>query len=75
MELNELTGDSRWIQSALRSLELVKQAQVLASPNKALCGAIPGSEPLWGWYNDGMVLNWAAKFFIDALLKKEALEL
>ena len=41
--------------------------------NPDLRGAIPGPDPLWGWYNDGAMPNWAAKFFIDALLEYAAL--
>jgi hypothetical protein len=68
-----LTGEEHWKNTADRALELVKKGQVLNSPNSALRGAIPGADPIWGWYNDGAVLNWSAKFFIDALLKKKGL--
>lgn len=74
MDLYRLDGDEYWLRASDRAIELVKQAQLLHSSNPNLKGAIPGPDPMWGWYNDGAVLNWAAKFFIDALLSKSALE-
>ncbi len=35
------------------------------NPNKR--GAFPGSVPFWGWYMPFRYINWAAKFFIDAV--------
>ncbi len=74
MDLHRLDGDDMWLGSAYRAIELVKQSQLLRSSNPNLAGAIPGPAPMWGWYNGGVVLNWAAKFFIDALLSKAAIE-
>jgi hypothetical protein len=36
-----------------------------------LRGGVPGSWPVWGEYCQYMVLNWATKFFVDALLREE----
>lgn len=74
MDLFELTGKDKYLAGAETALELVKQGQILQSDEPALAGAIPGSAPLWGWYNDGIMPNWAAKFFIDAVLQKKHLE-
>ncbi len=67
LALYRLDSDPVWLRSARAALDLVKRAQLMAVENPDLHGAIPGPDPLWGWYNDGAVLNWAAKFFIDAL--------
>lgn len=67
LSLYRLDGDPGWLRAARAALDLVKRAQLMESANPDLRGAIPGPDPMWGWYNDGAVLNWAAKFFIDAL--------
>jgi hypothetical protein len=57
----------------LRAIELVKRAQPLMHPHSGIRGGIPGSDPIWGDYLTMALPNWAAKYFIDALLRKEAL--
>ena len=74
MELYELTSQRKYLDGAELALQFVKQGQILESEDAALAGAIPGSAPLWGWYNDGVMPNWAAKFFIDAILHKKRLK-
>ena len=69
MDIGEWTGEARWLGYARAALELVKLGQSLDSSNPRIRGAIPGCMPMWGWYNDGTYPNWAAKFFIDALLR------
>jgi len=56
---------------ASRALELVMQAQDLDNPNPGLRGGIAGSDPVWGSYITMALPNWAAKFFIDAMLQQE----
>lgn len=73
MDLFEIHGAHKYLDGAERALELVKKGQILESEEQNLAGAIPGSDPLWGWYNDGIMPNWAAKFFIDAVLQKQRL--
>ena len=74
LDLYELYADKAYLEGANKAIELVKRGQLLESDNPGLRGAIPGSDPLWGWYNDGIMPNWAAKFFIDALLQLERIE-
>ena len=74
LDLYELYADKAYLEGANKAIELVKRGQLLESDNPGLRGAIPGSDPLWGWYNDGIMPNWAAKFFIDALLKIQDIE-
>jgi hypothetical protein len=60
-------------QAALRAIELVKQTQALSNPDDGIRGGIAGSNPIWGDYVAMALPNWAAKYFIDAILKKAAL--
>jgi hypothetical protein len=46
----------------------VKSYQKLNSFSEGIRGGIAGSKPIWGGYITNGYPNWAAKFFIDALL-------
>ena len=74
MDLYEKFGDEQCLLGARKAIDIVKRGQLMDSENPALHGAIPGSDPLWGWYNDGIMPNWAAKFFIDAILQLKRLQ-
>ncbi len=63
-------GDVRFLNAALKAVDLVKRAQILTNANPGLMGGIPGSDPFWGDYIRLGVPNWAAKFFVDALIEK-----
>ena len=63
-------GDVRFLNAALKAIDLVKRAQILSNANPGLKGGIPGSDPIWGDYIRLGVPNWAAKFFVDALIEK-----
>jgi hypothetical protein len=68
--LHSLSRNLRLVNAALRAIDLVKLAQPMRNPNPGLFGGIPGSDPVQGSYIEGAVPNWAAKFFVDALLEK-----
>jgi hypothetical protein len=68
--LFEANRQERFRNAALRAIELVQQAQPLAHPHPGIRGGIPGSDPIWGGYLTMALPNWAAKYFIDAMLKK-----
>jgi folate-dependent phosphoribosylglycinamide formyltransferase PurN len=70
LELHRLEGDPALVSAAFTALDLVKRAQLIRSSEPGLRGGIGGSDPLWGTYIHLAVPNWAAKFFIDALLAK-----
>ncbi|MEM8800503.1 MAG: prenyltransferase/squalene oxidase repeat-containing protein [Pseudomonadota bacterium] len=72
-KLFELTGEGRYGEVASQAIDLVKMAQPLTSPNPGIRGGIAGSDPVWGAYIFTSIPNWAAKFFIDALLEKARL--
>lgn len=65
--LSQLTGERRWFQRGVALTEQVKRTQVLVGdPN--IVGGIKGSQPIYGWYGKYQYLNWATKFYADALM-------
>jgi hypothetical protein len=44
----------------------------ISSPDPSIRGGLAGSWPVWGPYGQFQVLNWATKFFADALLMRAA---
>jgi folate-dependent phosphoribosylglycinamide formyltransferase PurN len=68
--LHSRSRNLRLVNAALKAIDLVKLAQPMRNPNPGLFGGIPGSDPIHGSYIEGAVPNWAAKYFIDALLEK-----
>jgi hypothetical protein len=69
--LHSLSRNLRLVNAALKAIDLVKLAQPMRNPNSGLFGGVPGSDPIHGSYIEGAVPNWAAKYFIDALLEKQ----
>ena len=72
LRLHELTGEPRWLEPAARALRFVKRTQNRAASEDGLRGAIPGSWPVDGEYGRYEALNWATKFFADALMRHDA---
>ena len=70
--LFERGGDTRFLNAALKAIDLVERAQPMESREPGIRGGIPGSDPVWGDYIRMAVPNWSAKFFVDALLQKRA---
>ena len=70
LDLHAQQADERLLQVAVHAIDLVKRSQLVHVRAPDLSGAIPGSAPIWGSYIRGACPNWAAKFFIDALLRK-----
>lgn len=68
LKLFEQTGVRQYYQSALSSLEYVMSCQEIHTNDLNIKGGIKGSHPIWGKYTRLSYPNWAAKFFIDALL-------
>lgn len=67
-ELYEMTGDEAFRTARTAANLYLMQRHNLAHPNPAVRGGVYGSWPVWGGYGQLLVLNWATKFFIDALL-------
>lgn len=66
-----LSGNDVYLQAARRAIAYVASTQDLATSNLDIRGGIAGSYPIWGKYARFEYPNWAAKFFIDALLALE----
>jgi uncharacterized protein YyaL (SSP411 family) len=63
-----IKGDEKYRDSARRAIEFVKRTQNLRHPNPGIRGGVKGSFPFDGPYGQYQMLNWAAKFFCDAIL-------
>jgi uncharacterized protein YyaL (SSP411 family) len=67
-----LNGDRQFLDAGLNLLDDVAATQDVTSPGKPCYGGIKGSLPVYGRYAPLQYPNWATKFFIDALLAKQA---
>jgi hypothetical protein len=65
------TGDSAWTSAAGRANRFNLSVQDLATDDEGARGGIPGSHPLKGGYMKHRYPNWAAKFFMDALMLEQ----
>lgn len=70
-KLYRLIGGTHFINAAFKAIDLIKRAQPMDNPNPGIRGGIAGSDPVWGGYIFVGIPNWAAKYFIDALLEKK----
>jgi hypothetical protein len=62
------TGDASWRRAATNANRFNLSVQNLAARDACVHGAVPGSHPLGGGYMHRRYPNWAAKFFMDALM-------
>jgi len=62
------TGDGAWLPAAERANRFNLSVQNLTADDAGVRGGIPGSHPLNGGYMKNRYPNWAAKFFMDALM-------
>jgi len=74
LRLFQLSGEARLRTAAERSLRYVMACQDVAGPDADVRGGIKGSQPIWGGYAPFTYPNWAAKFFVDALLLRERVD-
>jgi DUF1680 family protein len=68
LRLAEITGDPRYVEAARRMNRYLMGTQDLRASDPGLRGGIKGSDPVYAEYGAYEYLNWAAKFFADALL-------
>lgn len=66
--LYERFGEERFRAATVRALRYVMRHQEVDTVDLDVRGAIKGSQPVWGRYSPFAFPNWAAKFFIDAML-------
>ncbi len=70
----QFTGEAAYLDAGKKAILFVASIQDIKTKNANLYGGIPGSQPLWGAYERFKLPNWAAKFFIDAILQLEEIE-
>jgi uncharacterized protein YyaL (SSP411 family) len=66
--LYELDGRDSYLTAARRAIDFVAGTQDLETARLDVRGGIAGSHPIYGRYERFKYPNWAAKFFVDALL-------
>ncbi|MCB0416057.1 MAG: glycoside hydrolase family 127 protein [Bdellovibrionales bacterium] len=71
LDIFELDGEAQYFSSAQSALSFVAGRQTLRPSLPGIHGGIPGSAPFFGIYERFKYPNWAAKFFIDAVLTLE----
>lgn len=71
IRLFELTGDSAWLEPVPPVIRFLSSTQNRTSRDPGLRGGMKGSRPVGGDYGRYEVLNWATKFFVDALIRDE----
>jgi hypothetical protein len=69
-ELEARTGDKRYGEAAERANRYLMARHDISSPDPRIRGGMAGSWPVWAEYGRLKILNWAVKFFIDALLAR-----
>lgn len=74
LRLYEYTGDSAYLDGSRRILRYLEATQDVVASDPGVRGGIKGSHPIWGDYAPYEYLNWAAKFFCDALMLERRLE-
>jgi hypothetical protein len=68
LRAHAITGEQRYRDAARAAIDFVKRTQNLEHPNPGIRGGVKGSFPFDGPYGKFEMLNWAAKFFCDALM-------
>jgi len=67
-ELFLLTKKNEYREGVSRVNRYLMARHDISSPDPAIRGGVPGSWPVWEEYGRLKNLNWATKFFLDALL-------
>ncbi len=71
MRLFTITGDRSWLDPVANVIRFVASTQNRESRDPGLHGGIKGSAPLTGDYGRHELLNWATKYFADALMRHD----
>lgn len=67
MRLYEITGEARYMNTALKLGDFLAYVQNLNSVGKHRKGGITGSYPIWGMYCPLKYPSWASKYYTDLL--------
>ena len=68
--LFELTGKEEYREAAHKANKYLMRRHDITSSDPAIRGGLAGSWPVWADYAPFMIINWATKFFVDALLSE-----
>ena len=68
LRAHAITENIQYKDAARRAIDFIKKTQNLEHPNLGIRGGVKGSFPFDGKYGQFEMLNWAAKFFCDALM-------
>jgi hypothetical protein len=71
LKLYQRLGDEAYLTAAQKLNRFLKKTQRLNVKNRGIRGGIKGSHPIQGGYVPYAYPNWAAKFFLDALMLEE----
>jgi uncharacterized protein YyaL (SSP411 family) len=74
LRLFALRNNSIYTEGAKRAILFVNRTQRLNAANPGVRGGIAGSAPLYGRYERFTYPNWAAKFYVDALLTLQVMQ-
>ena len=74
LRLFALRGNPAYAEGAQKAIMFVSRTQKLRTANLGVRGGIAGSAPFYGRYERFKYPNWAAKFFVDALLTLRVME-
>jgi squalene-hopene cyclase-like protein len=72
LRLFEMTGDLRYLNSALKMNEMLKLL-LPAKGTRGVLGGVAGSYPIWGAYQPMRFISWGCKFLADALMLEQRL--
>lgn len=72
LRFHRLTGRQEYLLGARTALAFLEANQDLEHVDPGVRGGIPGSYPIDARYGRFQYLNWAAKFFVDALVLLES---
>ena len=71
LRLHEITGSALYLKAATHGIDYLIGHQERSWIFQAIDGAVAGSTPIQGNYLPFKYLNWAAKFFVDAILLEQ----
>lgn len=73
LRLYQITGNQKYLNGAIKINTYLRKRQLMFTTNRNIYGGITGSDPISGDYGKFEILNWAVKFFMDALLLEKLL--
>ena len=73
LKLYTLSGHRTYLEAAKKVSTFLKRTQRLRAKDEGVRGGIKGSHPIQGRYMQYAYPNWAAKFFLDALMLEESI--